>query len=126
MKIKRTFRIKPSTLKLYYYLRASIKVKQNSSKTTELEEIIQLGCDYIKQLEKDNKQIIIGQVVNANFVIGGSIDKNLSENLDPFFEKRNWRLQEGIEACIYYCAVSLLSPEETQFFKLDKWKITNI
>lgn len=125
-RIPRTVRVRESSLKTYYYLRANFKVESKESESFVFEQILLEGMEIVRDLAREKKTIMLSAYKGKRYVIGGNLSVESSENLNQLAEEFNWEIQECIEVLIYFCARKRLTEEEQRFFGLPEMKIAVI
>lgn len=122
-RIPRTVRVRESTLKTYYYLRATFKVESMESESFVFEQILLEGIDVIQDIVNQGKRILVSSYRGKRFVIGGNLSPETNEKFLKFAEHFNWEIQECVEVLIYFSSLKRLSKDEQQFFGLDEMSI---
>lgn len=125
-RIPRTVRVRESSLKTYYYLRATFKVESNESESFVFEQILLEGMDLVRETASQGKTIMISSYKGKRYVIGGNMSAETSEKLNQLAQDFNWEIQECIEVLIYFCATQRLLEDEQRFFGLPEMKIAVI
>lgn len=123
MKKSRTFRIRANAIKIYYYMRAQIKIQTEEDESYILQRILEEGYNYIIDLQKQNKGIMFGSYNDKRYTIGGRLDLDFNKKLENIIKENQWKIQEGIEYLIYLSALSRLSEKEQEFFDMKDWKM---
>lgn len=125
-KISRTMRVRESTLKTYYYLRAISKIESKESESFIFEKIITEGIEALEQLEKENKRVFLSNYKGKRYVIGGKLSPEINEKFQEIAQRYNWENQECLEVLIYFSSKNRLSEEELQFFGTPDIAIVNM
>lgn len=115
-RIPRTMRVRESTLKTYYYLRASFKIESKESESFVFEKVVMEGLEALEKLEKQNKKVVISNYKGKRYVIGGNLSPEVNDKFQAVAERFNWENQECLEIMIYFSSLNRLSKEELQFF----------
>lgn len=124
-KENKTYRVRDSVLKAYYYLRGTIKIEseQNTNESFILQQILQEGFEEILKIEEENRNIYINHYSNERYSIGGLVDPDLHKQFKIYNKKYGWKMQEVCELCIFFCANKRFNEKEKDFFELNTWRI---
>ncbi|KAB2329445.1 MULTISPECIES: hypothetical protein [Bacillaceae] len=123
MRISRTCRVRETTLKAYYYLRATFKIESNESESYVFEKIILEGINKVDEITKDGKTILFPNYKGKRYVIGGNLSTETNNIVMDLCDKQNWQIQECFEIMIYLSAKERLTEDEQNFFGLNNMKI---
>lgn len=124
-RIPRTMRVRESTLKTYYYLRANFKIESKESESFVFEKVVSEGLEALEKLEKDRKKVVLPNYKGKRYVIGGNLSPEINEKFQAAAERFNWENQECLEVLIYFSSLNRLSNEELQFFGTPDIAIIN-
>lgn len=122
-RIPRTMRVRESTLKTYYYLRATFKIESKESESFVFEQILLEGIDAVRNLIDQGKKIIVSSYRGKRYVIGGNLSAETNEKFQEIANEFHWEIQECVEVLIYFSSINRLSEAEQHFFGLPEMNI---
>jgi len=122
-RIPRTMRVRESTLKTYYYLRATFKIESKESESFVFEQILMEGIDAVRELSEQGKKILVSSYRGKRYVIGGNLSVETNEKFQAIANEFHWEIQECVEILIYFSSIKRLSEAEQIFFGLPEMNI---